>query len=294
VSERTVAEDLERLTQVGGQHPRVRQYLAVKRNTKPNPEHLTALEGLWELTKGLEAGLDLPVLFVCPELLRGDNAVAAARRALAGGSWCARVSSRVLDQMVDRDNPDGLAALARLRRWSLDDLTPGRLRDRRGLGRPSGAGGPSRIVVLDGLEVLGNVGTIARCADAVGADAVLLTRRRVRLTHPRLVHASMGASLTVPMVDAGVEEAIGWLAQHGYRTVLTDTRAPTSYRAADYPDRVALVLGSERYGVSREWYDAPHAAVSIPMAGNMDSLNVANAAVVVLFECFARQEPARF
>lgn len=285
MSERAAAEDLERLTQVGGQHSRVRQYLAVKRNTKPNPEHLTVLEGLWELTKGLEAELDLPVLFVCPELLRGDNGVAAARRALAGGSWGARVSSRVLHQLVDRDNPDGLAALARLPRWSLDELSPE---------GPSGVSRPSRVIVLDGLEVLGNVGTIARCADAVGADAVLLTRRRVRLTHPRLVHASMGASLTVPMVDTGVEEAIGWLAQHGYRTVLTDTRAPTSYRSADYPDRVALVLGSERYGVSKEWYDAPHVAVSIPMAGSMDSLNVANAAVVVLFECFARQEPARF
>jgi TrmH family RNA methyltransferase len=279
VSSHPAPEDLERLTPVGGQHPRVRQYLAVKRNTKPNPEHLVVLEGLWELTKGLDATLDLAVVFVCPELLRGESGVSAARRALAAGAAGVRVSERVMAHLVDRDSPDGLAALARLPRWHLGDLRPRRT---------------SRVVVLDGLEVLGNVGTIARCADAVGAQAILLTRRRIRLTHPRLVHASMGASLTVPMVDTGVEEAIGWLARHRYQTVLTDTRAPRSYRAADYPDRVALVMGSERYGVSREWYDAAHVSVSIPMVGAMDSLNVANAAVVVLFECFARQEPQRF
>jgi TrmH family RNA methyltransferase len=150
------------------------------------------------------------------------------------------------------------------------------------------------VVVLDGLEVMGNVGTAIRSAQASGAAAVLLTNRRVRLTHPRLIHASMAASLTMPIVDCSVEEATTWLRRQKFQVLGTETGAATSYKSMDYQPRVAVVLGSERYGIHKDWNGKTDGAVSIPMAGGVDSLNVANAATILLFEVASRHRPADF
>ena len=99
------------------------------------------------------------------------------------------------------------------------------------------------VLVLDGLEVMGNVGTAVRSAQASGADAVLLTNRRVRLTHPRLIHASMAASLTMPIVDCTVAEAAHWLRTNDFQLVMADTRAAQTYKSLDYQPRVAARAG---------------------------------------------------
>lgn len=275
----TTETDFPQLVPAGPQNPRVQQYLAIKKNTRPNPEKLACLEGLWEVTSARDAGLAFRALFVCPELFRGDAGRTLARTLAGDGVPAYRVSDRVLRRMADRDDPDGLAATAQLPRWGWHDIALRR---------------HNRVAVLDGLEILGNVGTIIRCADGTGADAVILTNRRVRLTHPKIIHASLGSSFTVPAFEAGVEEAAAWLRGNDFRIVTTDTDAPVSYREADYRGRVAIVLGSEKYGIARAWRDAEDASVSIPMSGRMDSLNVGNAAVLMLYEAFCQQEPERF
>jgi tRNA G18 (ribose-2'-O)-methylase SpoU len=266
-------------TTAGAQHPRVKQFLSLKRNLKGNPDRLVPLEGLWELTRAVNAGLELRAFFVCDELLRGDAGRTMAERVQATGVHSYAVSAKVFERMADRDGPDGLAAIAALPAFDWASIALG----------PS-----NRVVVLDGLEIVGNVGTVIRCADATGCDAVVLTNRRVRLTHPKLVHSSMGMSLTVPVIEAEPDEAVAWLRAHGFRIVCTDTEQSVSYRRADYTGRVAVVLGSERYGISAPWHAAEDVRVGIPMAGRVDSLNVGNAAVLVLYEVWAQQEPDRF
>lgn len=259
-------------TSAGAQHPRVKQFISLKRNLKGNPERLVVLQGLWEVSQALEAGLELRAFFVAPELLRGDAGRSMADRVMATGVHSYEVSAKVFERMADREGPDGLAAIAVLPGfdWSSIKLAH-----------------TNRVVVLDGLEIVGNVGTVVRCADATACDAVVLTNRRVRLTHPKLVHSSMGTSLTVPVFEADAADAIAWLRGNGFRIVTTDSDGTVSYRDADYSGRVALVLGSERHGVSAPWHDAEDGRVFIPMAGRVDSLNVGNAAVLVLYEAFA-------
>lgn len=271
--------DFSGLPAIGIQHPRIKQYLAVKNNTKSNPEGLAGLEGFWEVTTARDAGLDLRAFFVCPELLRGDTPSHVAQQIVQSGVHAYVVSEKVMSRMVDRDQPDGLAAIVQLRRWSWDDLRLGE---------------QNRVLVLDGVEIPGNVGTIIRCADGADADGIIITNRRTRLTHPKLLHSSMGSSFTFPVIESEVATAVGWLKQHEFRIITTETDAAISYRAADYRGRVAVVMGSERYGIVKEWHDAEDVRVFIPMAGRVDSLNVGNAAALLLYEVFAQQEPERF
>jgi TrmH family RNA methyltransferase len=263
----------------GPKHPVVAQYLAIQNNSKPNPQRLIVLDGLWEIESALDAGLELVAVISSPELFRGNRAVDVLNRAERASAAVHVVSPKLANRLSDRDTSDGLAAIAMSRQWRLADL------------KPSAA---SVVLVLDGLEVMGNVGTAVRSAQASGADAVLLTNRRVRLTHPRLIHASMAASLTMPMIDCTVEEAAAWTKRHGYQVVMADTRAPASYKALVYDPRVAIVLGSERYGINKEWDGFADAGVSIPMFNDVDSLNVANAATILLFEIASRHRPGDF
>lgn len=268
-----------RLVPAGIQHPRIKQYLAVKQNTKSNPENLASLEGMWELSLALREQLEMRAFFVCPELLRGDAGQSLAEKIVASGVHAYVVSEKVMRRLSDKDQPDGLAAIVQLPVFSWDDIALGTV---------------NRLVVLDGLEIPGNVGTVIRCADAVGAHGVIITNRRTRLSHPKLLHSSMGSSLTLPVIEAEIDEAVRWLKQHDFTIITTDTDAPLSYKQADYRSRVAVVMGSERYGIMREWYDAQDLSVFIPMHGKVDSLNVGNAAVLMLYEMFYQQQPEQF
>ena len=262
------------LAPAGSGHPRVRQFRNIKHNRGGNPAGSVALEGLWAIRHALDASLPIEVVFVCSTLLRGDDGRRLVDELCAAGTTALEVSERVLGRLVDRDGPDGLAAIAHLSTCRLDDLAVGET---------------SRIVVADGFELAGNLGTLVRCADGAGAAGLVVTDRRIRLTHPLVLKASVATVFSMPLVEAGRPEALGWLRRHRFRVIAGDPGAPVSYRDADYRGRVAIVLGSERYGLARFWVEAADLRVSIPMLGVADSLNVTHAAALLLYEALHQQ-----
>jgi TrmH family RNA methyltransferase len=223
---------------------------------------------MWAIGAALDADVPLEAVFVCPALVRGD----AVERAVDAAGAAFEVSERVLRRMVSRDGPDGVAAIARPKRWTLDELVMG----------PT-----TRIVIADAFELAGNLGTLVRCADGAGAAAVLVTARAVRIDHPLVLKASMGTVLSLPVVDVERDEALRWLRRRGVRTIAADPAAPTSYRDARWIGPLAIVLGSERHGLAPFWRDAADVTVSIPMLGVADSLNVGHAAALLLYEALA-------
>ena len=231
-----------------------------------------AIEGTWALRHAVRAGVEIDKVLVCPSLYRGDEARQLVAQARERGAWIYEFGERVFRTLVDRDGPDGVAALVHLRRWSFDDLC---------------VAPTTRIVVLDRMELAGNLGAVIRCADGAGAAAVVLTERRVRITHPLAVKASMGTVFTMPVVDTSVERAVAWAHAHGVRVIAADPAATDSYRGDHYGDPAMLVLGSERYGLSDAWRAAADLLVSIPMHGVADSLNVGHAAALMLYQSLA-------
>jgi TrmH family RNA methyltransferase len=144
------------------------------------------------------------------------------------------------------------------------------------------------VLVADGIEYAGNLGTLVRTADACAADALLLTRATARVTHPKAFAASRGMVLTTPVLSyRSISEARSGLASAGFTTYVADPAGATPYRSAGLGrGRTAVVDGSEGDGVSDEWRRGlPR--VAIPMLGRADSLNVAASAAVLLFEARA-------
>ena len=253
---------------------RIQRFRDLKHNRIPNREaRAVTLEGLWSVRAAVDAGLTVEAAFVCTALVRGDESRRVLARVAASGSPVFEVGERALRRMVDRDGPDGVAAIARLPPCELDGLA---------------VTAATRLLVADNVELAGNLGTLIRTADGAGASAVLLTERRVRVTHPLVVKASMGTLFTMPVAStASRDEALSWLRDHGVTVVAADPDAALSYRAAPYAGPVAIVVGSERYGLAPFWRANADVVVSIPMLGVADSLNVGHAAALLLYEALA-------
>ncbi|MGH3171809.1 MAG: TrmH family RNA methyltransferase, partial [Trebonia sp.] len=100
--------------------------------------------------------------------------------------------------------------------------------------------------------------------------------------------ASMGAALALPVVAVGRPAARRWLRQHGFRIVVADPAGGRSYRDVHYHGPLAIVIGSERRGLAREWLAAADSIVAIPMLGISDSLNAAAAGALLLYEALAQ------
>jgi 23S rRNA (guanosine2251-2'-O)-methyltransferase len=148
---------------------------------------------------------------------------------------------------------------------------------------------PRSVLVLDGITTPANVGMIIRTATAAGVGGIVVPRHGVASLDPLVVKASAGVAFRAPLLRcATAAEAVADLRAAGYRVFGLDGRARQSVFDAALPDRAAFVLGGETSGVSAEIQGLVHEWLRIPMAGGVESLNVASAAAVLCFELVRR------
>jgi RNA methyltransferase, TrmH family len=263
------------LTPAGIKHARIREFLAVKRNVGSSGlAGSVALEGKWMIGRALAAGVRFRAIFVCPALLDGAEGLSLTRTAVGMGAEGYEVSERVLCRLVDRDRPDGIAGLGQARQRTLGDIR---------------VGNRTRVVIADGWDLPGNLGTLIRCADGAGASGVLVVEQGFGLSHPLVVRASMGAALTMPVVAVGRPAARRWLRDHAFRIIAADPAGSCSYRDVAYRGPLAIIIGSERRGLGQEWLAAADSIAAIPMLGSCDSLNAAIAGALILYEVLAQE-----
>jgi RNA methyltransferase, TrmH family len=263
------------LIPAGVKHPRVQEFLDIKRHPAAcGLPGAVALEGTWMIKQALAAGVGLRAVFVSPPPQAGE-VLALAGQAVSRGAEGYAVSQRVLSRLTGRDGPDGMAALGLVRQRELGDI---------------GVGHRTRVVIADGWDLPGNLGTLIRCADGAGAAGVLVIEQGFGLSHRLVLKASMGAALALPVVAVGRPAARRWLREHGFRIVAADPAGTRSYRDVDYRGPLAIVIGSERRGLAPEWLAAADSIAAIPMLGISDSLNATLAGALLLYEALAQHD----
>lgn len=263
---------------IGESNPKIKQVKSIISNTKPNPNKLFIAEGIWSHRKIIEFSTPVQSLIVCAECIVTDEAFAVLKEMTGKTTDRYSVSLKTFMKISERDKPDGLMAIAALPTYKLEDFE---INDR------------SIVLVLDGIEIPGNVGTMLRTCDGAGIDGVFICNKRARMTHPKLVKGSMGAVLSVPIFEfSEVSLCREWLYSHGFTVYLADTRAEKYYFDEPFGKKTALVMGSERYGITREWYDGEYTMISIPQLGHCDSLNVGVAATVLCYAASHRNGKA--
>lgn len=263
-----------RLAPAGSNHPRVREFLDLKRSRGSLAGKAVAIEGLRLMERAVAAAVPIRTVFVCPALLRGDKPLRLVADLEAPDVQVYEISERTMRRMADREGPDGLAATASWRTWRFSQIAVGR---------------GTRLLVVEGLALPGNLGSAVRCADGAGAGGVVLTDSTIRPTHPAVLRASMGTVFSMPLVEAGTSDTWRWLRQRGFQIVAGDPGAHQSYRNIRLDGPVAIVVGSEHDGLSPFWRRTADTLVSIPMLGVADSLNVGHVAALLLYEALYQQ-----
>lgn len=145
---------------------------------------------------------------------------------------------------------------------------------------------PAQALVLmaEGIEKPGNLGAMLRTADAVGADAMIAVGEGVDPFNPNVVRASLGALFTVPLAVTTLQPLAGWTTANGLEIVAASPDAPTPYWEADLTGSVAVLIGSEAFGLTDEALEMAGATVSIPMRGAGDSLNASVSLALLAYE----------
>jgi TrmH family RNA methyltransferase len=224
---------------------------------------LFLIEGLQHVGMALEAGWEIEALLYAPELLESEFGHQLLKKS-AGRIEV--LSKDVFESIAEKENPQGLIAIARQRHVLLDSIAP------------TGCG-----VALCAAQDPGNVGSILRTLEAVGGNVLYLLDGGVDPYHPGVIRASMGASFVVPLIQAHSADFLSWRKARSLQLLGTSSRAPRPYRDVESTPPSVLLLGSEQKGLSAELQQACDVVVSIPMRGRISSLNLAVAAGVLLY-----------
>lgn len=250
-------------------NPLIKQARALKQKKARDESGAFLVEGILHVGQALEVGWPVDVLFHSPELLTSEFASQLLARAAARHIRCQPVSAEVFESLAEKENPQGLAAILRQKEASLAGLVVKKT---------------SLFAAVVSPQDPGNVGTILRTLDAVGADGLILLEGGADPYHPSAVRASMGAHFFVPFVQARFDAFTQWARQKKLFVAGTSARGSLDYRQFSPPaGPLALLLGSEQKGLSEQQVAACDQLIRLPMRGKASSLNLAVAAGVLLY-----------
>ncbi len=239
------------------------------RNKKKRMESgLFLVEGILHVGEAAEAGWDFETVYYAPELLRSEFAIQLVEDLSRRGVRCLAVAERVFSSMAEKDNPQGILAVVRSRVTKLDDIT----QDNFYWG-----------VALANPQDPGNLGTIIRTLDAVGADGLVLLDGGVDIYHPSVVRASMGTLFWKRVVTTTFDDFLTWARGNGYKLIGTSASASADYRTVSLDRPTIILLGSEQKGLSEAQLDLCDVQVRLPMRGRASSLNLSVAAGILLY-----------
>ncbi|MBI2439924.1 MAG: RNA methyltransferase [Lentisphaerae bacterium] len=256
------------------QNPRVKAAVKLRQRAHRDAQGLFIVEGFRELKRALASGRRPKILFVCEKLFLGENEPELIEQSRQVGAEIVSCPPPVFEKMAYRERPEGLLAILPQVLQNLADLKL-----------------PPRplLIVAEKIEKPGNLGTILRSADAAGAAAVIVCDRCTDIHNPNVVRASIGTLFTVPVMETSSTEALAWLRQHKIQILAASPHAQLDYTDADLRPGTAIVVGAEQYGLSSFWLEAADRKVRIAMHGQADSLNVAAATTILLFEALRQR-----
>jgi RNA methyltransferase, TrmH family len=229
------------------------------------------IEGLRIVGEAIQLGAPMEALVIAPELLVSEFGQSLLDHSAIANIDRIEVSGEIYEKIAHKEGPQGIGALVR-QAWQPLEKTEVQ---------------PTDIwVALDAIGDPGNLGTIMRTADAVGARGIILLGHATDPYDPTAVKASMGAIFSLDLIQAKWERFTTWQSSQGLSMVGTSDSAKDDYQKIKYHPPLVLVMGSERLGLSEEKQSACDQMAFIPMAGRSDSLNLAVATAVMLYEIF--------
>lgn len=263
------------------QNPKVKEAIHLRERHERDRTSYFIIEGYREVLRATDANWEILSLFICPELFLGTNEEALINRIFSKKAQVFTCSQKVFEKLSYRDRPDGLIAIARQKKRNLSDLNA--LLKNKTL---------PLIIVAEAIEKPGNLGTILRSSDAVGADALIVCDKCTDIYNPNVVRASVGTLFSVPTVEATSDETLEWLKNNQICILAATPHAEKEFTDVNLKRPIAIAVGTEQLGLSEKWMSQADVQVKIPMNGIADSLNVAMATTLLMYEALRQRKSA--
>ena len=249
-------------------NPQLKAVRRLRHGSVREREGVFLAEGRRQLECALAAGARVRRVYASPSLYLGDGDTELVRLAARRGAEIVELGRSAFESITGQIRPDGIAAVVERPRTSLDRLSTNGL-----------------LLVATGIERPGNLGAIVRTAEAAGAAGIVVCDPVTDVFHPETVRGSVGTIFGLTVAEATRAQTLDWIRGNRLCLVVATPDGKQEIWNGDYcAPGCAVVVGGERYGVDAEWVAAADETVRIPMSGCADSLNVAVAAGVVLFE----------
>ena len=241
-------------------------------------ENVFLIEGEKELLHAINGQIKFETILYCPKIMADNNQLCSVDSfnefsQLKDAQWF-EVSEQVFAKVAYRDKAGGILAVAGTPSITIEQLKLSK--------NPF-------ILVVHGVEKPGNLGAILRTADGAGVDAVIVCEPEIDLYNPNVVRASLGALFTVQVLALSSDKTVEWLIANEIKIVVSTPSATQDYHTFDYKGPIALVVGSEKDGVSQQWLETQIDQVRIDMKGQMDSLNVSCSTAILLYEALRQR-----
>jgi TrmH family RNA methyltransferase len=255
-------------------NPKIKQIRALRQHKARQESGLFVVEGIRHVGEAAEAGAQFAYLCYSPELLKSDYALNLIGQLESRGVPVYPVAGGTFTSLADKDNPQGILAILHQPSLHLADLQP--------------ATCPWAVALVSPQDP-GNIGTILRSVDAVGASGLILLDPSTDPYHPSAVRASMGTIFWHPVVTASFAEFSTWAVQHRYAIYGTSAHGSVPYeQISRYTAPMILLMGSEREGLTAEQSATCHQLIRLPMLGRATSLNLAVATGVMLYQMWEK------
>lgn len=183
------------------------------------------------------------------------------------------ISKNTYDSIKLKDNHAGIICLIKLNKYSFDVFK-----------------NKEFLVILDHLEIPGNVGTIYRTLDSVNIDGVIIVDPITKIDNNNVTSSSRGCNLLIPTITSSYNDTLKYLIDNNYDIYLGEPILGKSYQEYDYKGKCAIVVGNERFGINKDWYNHKSKNVFIPMEGTQNSLNVGVALSILAYEAYMKRK----
>lgn len=239
------------------------------RRRKAREKHsLFVAEGVRSVEELLRSHLAVRGVLVAPQLADAPRGRALRKTLDESGIEVTEVSEKDFRSAAETESPQGVMAIGEIPERLLDTLD---------------VAGVCRLIVLDGVQDPGNAGTIVRTAAALGATATIALPGTVDLWNPKVIRSSMGAQFQHPAFHAGIDDLLSFLQRKQIELWATDASG-SALEKAGAPTRLAIAVGNEGSGLSPAIRAKAQRTISLPIAGNVESLNVAVATGIILYQ----------
>jgi len=256
-------------------NPRIKDITKLRKRSHRDKSGLMIIEGYREIKRALASNIQIEELYFAEECFQQNSINDFVDKCEDAEIKLFQCSKAIFEKISYRDSPDGLLALAPQISNSMDIMD--NLKEN------------PLIVVAEAIEKPGNLGTILRSADGAGVDAVIVCDRCTDINNPNVVRASTGTIFSIPVIETSTEKTIKWLQENKFTIVATTPHTDVLYTDIDMTGPTAIVVGTEKDGLSDKWLNQNNAEVKIPMLGIADSLNVSTATTILLYEALRQR-----